>query len=93
VGVRRRLALERRVRRMARQQARGPVCSPGAHQPEVDEPVWVRSRRGGPRTATADGSRKSVPFRPLCQSGEILGHQALLRLRGATPDQRGCGAV
>jgi hypothetical protein len=39
---------------LARLQARGPVCGPGAHQPGVDELVRVRGRRGGPRAAPTD---------------------------------------
>jgi hypothetical protein len=39
-GVHRHRALERRVRRMARLQARGPVCSPGAHQPGVGRALY-----------------------------------------------------
>ena len=49
--------------------ARRPVCGIGALQPRIEEPGRVRNRQGGPRTATVDGTWKSVPLRPLCRSG------------------------
>jgi hypothetical protein len=68
-GVHRHRALERRVRKMARLQPRGPVCGPGAHQSGFDEIVRVRDRQCGPWVAVADGSRQPVPLRTLRQSG------------------------
>ena len=85
--------LERGVRGVARVQSREPLRGTRSDCARARTSLWLAGRRRRPRAGASDGSRSSVPVRPLPQADPVLGDPPQLRLCRGTGNERCGGAV
>ena len=73
-----------------RVQSREPLRGTRSDCARARTSLWLAGRRRRPRAGASDGSRESVPVRPLPQADPVLGDPPQLRLCRGTGNER-CG--